>query len=94
MNYNSSTFTKIHNNIVSWKWIATTRISSIFSELTTLISSLGFDIESFQGVVVDDSLGNKKGLVRCSIKIKNMEELNIVLNKIRAMKDVIDAQRY
>ncbi|MDR3263513.1 MAG: bifunctional (p)ppGpp synthetase/guanosine-3',5'-bis(diphosphate) 3'-pyrophosphohydrolase [Clostridiales bacterium] len=67
----------------------------VFSEISSLISTLGYSLEAFQGNLMDDdSTGVTKGDIKLSIKIKNMEDLNTVLNKLRAAKDVIDAQRY
>ena len=66
----------------------------IFSEISSLVNNLGFSLEAFQGNLIDEAGGITKGDIKLSIKIKSMDDLNTVLNKIRAAKDVIDASRY
>ncbi|MDR1940179.1 MAG: bifunctional (p)ppGpp synthetase/guanosine-3',5'-bis(diphosphate) 3'-pyrophosphohydrolase [Clostridiales bacterium] len=86
--------------VITHELIANIRVTvvdrkGVFSEVSSLISGMGFDMESFQGNITEsDGSGIKRGDIRCSIKIKSMDELNAAVNRIRAMKDVIDAQRF
>jgi GTP pyrophosphokinase len=67
----------------------------IFSEVSALVNNLGYSINSFSGNLLGtDASGITKGDIKLSVKIKTMSELNALLNKLRAAKDVIEVQRF
>lgn len=67
----------------------------VFSEISSLINALGFSLDSFSGSLTGtDAAGVAKGDIKFTVKIKSMEELTSLLNKLRSAKDVIDAQRF
>jgi GTP pyrophosphokinase len=67
----------------------------IFSEISALVNNMGYSIESFSGNLLGtDASGIAKGDIKLSIKIKNMAELTVLIDKLRSVKDVVDAQRF
>jgi GTP pyrophosphokinase len=67
----------------------------IFSEISALVNNMGYSIDSFSGNLFGtDASGIAKGDIKLSIKIKNMTELNVLIDKLRSAKDVLDAQRF
>ncbi|MDR3294188.1 MAG: bifunctional (p)ppGpp synthetase/guanosine-3',5'-bis(diphosphate) 3'-pyrophosphohydrolase [Clostridiales bacterium] len=84
--------------VIAGELVANIRITvinrkGIFSEVSSLINNLGYSIEAFNGSVIGDQSGAGRGDIKLSIKIKDMEELNVVLNKLKSTRDVLDAQR-
>jgi GTP pyrophosphokinase len=67
----------------------------IFSEISALVNNMGYSIDSFSGNLLGtDASGIAKGDIKLSIKIKNMSELILLIDKLRSAKDVLDAQRF
>jgi GTP pyrophosphokinase len=75
--------------------VMVTNRKGIFSEISSIVNNMGFSLESFNGNLVEaDASGIAKGDIKLSIRIKSMDELNNLINKLRGAKDVIDAERF